>query len=130
MQSFIKKLSIIIIFTLLISNVMLYTDVLAIGDILSSGDSFLEAATNANTAMPQQEKLKTLSDTVSGVLLTIALGVTLISAFVMAINFAIQSVEDKAKVKEAMVPWIIGILISFGAFGIWELTMTVFGGLL
>lgn len=130
MQSFIKKLSIIIICTLLISNVMLYTDVFAIGDILSSGDSFLEAGTNATTAMPATDKLQTLSDTVSSVLLTIALGVTLISAFVMAINFAIQSVEDKAKVKEAMVPWIIGILISFGAFGIWKLTMTVFGGLL
>ena len=47
----------------------------------------------------------------------------------MAINFAIQSVEDKAKVKESMVPWIIGIFISFGAYGIWKITMTIFYGM-
>lgn len=66
---------------------------------------------------------------ISGILLTIAVAVTLISSVIMGINFAIQSVEGKAKIKESMVPWIIGIVISFGAYGIWKITINVFMGL-
>ena len=34
--------------------------------------------------------------------------------------------QEKAKTKEALVPLVIGMLISFGAYGIWEITMNVF----
>ena len=44
----------------------------------------------------------------------------------MGINFMVQSVEDKAKIKESMIPWVIGIIISFGAFGIWQITINIF----
>ena len=71
-------------------------------------------------------ELKNISDTVSGVLLTIAVAVTFISIGAMGITFAVQTVEDKAKVKEAMVPWLIGVFISFGAYGIWKMVMTIF----
>ena len=75
---------------------------------------------------PSESGLQNLSKSISNVLLTIAVSVTLISAAVMGINFTIQSVEDKAKIKESMVPWIIGIFISFGAYGIWNITMQIF----
>ena len=45
----------------------------------------------------KEADLHNLSNFVSGVLLTIAIGVTLISGMVMGINFMVQSVEDKAK---------------------------------
>jgi len=38
--------------------------------------------------------------------------------------------DYKAKIKESMVPWMIGILVSFGAYGIWRITMSVFYGIL
>lgn len=128
MKTLIRIISIILISTLLILNVPLYSKAaISFDEILDSGDDFLN--TNDEDAVataPSEEKLAEISDTVSGVLLTIALGVTLISAIVMGINFTIQSVEDRAKIKESMIPWIIGIFISFGAFGIWKLTMNVF----
>ena len=37
-----------------------------------------------------------------------------------------QSINDKAKIKEAITPWLIGVFISFGAFTIWKITMNVF----
>lgn len=102
------------------------TDNSTLDSIISSGNSFLDAGNSSLVSTPDESKLQNLSNTVSGILLTIAVGVTLISAVVMGINFVIQSVEDKAKIKESMVPWIIGIVISFGAYGIWKITMGIF----
>ena len=95
--------------------------------IISSGDNFIntENPTGVNPGIDDND-LVPLSDAVSGILLGIAVAVTLISAVVMGINFVVQSVEDKAKIKESMVPWIIGIAISFGAYGIWRITMSIF----
>ena len=45
------------------------------------------------------------------------------------LNVITQSIEEKAKVKESMVPWIIGIIVSFGAFTIWEVAVNLFQSL-
>lgn len=37
----------------------------------------------------------------------------------------IASAEDKAKVKEAIVPFIIGTAVIFGAFTIWSLVINI-----
>ena len=47
----------------------------------------------------------------------------------MGIKFITQSVDDKAKIKESMVPCIVGIIVSFGAFTIWEVAVNVFSSL-
>ena len=35
------------------------------------------------------------------------------------------SVEQKAKVKDSLVPYIAGCIVIFGAFGIWKLVLTL-----
>ena len=45
---------------------------------------------------------------------------------IIGIQFMVASAEDKAKVKESMIPWVIGIFVAFGAYGIWTITMNVF----
>ncbi len=35
------------------------------------------------------------------------------------------SVEQKAKVKDSLVPYIVGCIVIFGAFGIWKLVLTL-----
>lgn len=129
MNKITKSTLIIIISTLLIFSIPLYSKAMTFDEIKENGDSFLSAGDseeNNVSITPSEEGLKKISNTVSNVLLTVALGVTLISAVVMGINFTVQSVEDKAKIKESMVPWIIGIFVSFGAYGIWKITMSVF----
>ena len=41
----------------------------------------------------------------------------------MGLQFIFQSAEGKAKISEALVPYIIGCVIVFGAFGIWKLAI-------
>ena len=91
-------------------------------DIIKNGKSFLQLG---DTSVANEDELKSLSDFVSGILLWIAIAVTLISAIIMGINFLTQSVEDKAKIKESMTPWVIGIIISFGAYTIWQITINL-----
>lgn len=94
-------------------------------DIIQSGNDFLNAADDSMNTIDEGD-LQGLSKFISGVLLSIAIGVTVISGVVLGIKFVTQSIEDKAKIKEAMVPWIIGIMVSFGAFTIWEITINFF----
>ena len=126
MNKIIKTIILVLIGIMLIFSVPIYSKATTIDNIISSGNSFLEGEGTDIGGTIDEGRLQNLSNTVSGILLTIAVIVTLISAVVMGINFVIQSVEDKAKVKESMIPWIIGIIISFGAYGIWKITMSVF----
>ena len=35
------------------------------------------------------------------------------------------SIEEKAQVKEALIPFIIGCIVVFGAFGIWKIVTQI-----
>lgn len=100
------------------------TPSITLDDIINNGNSFLNIGNSSN--ITTETEVKDISDWVSGILLTIAIGVTVISAIIMGINFLTQTVEDKAKIKESMTPWVIGIFISFGAYTIWKITMNIF----
>ena len=100
----------------------------SLDDIMNNGNSFLNAGSESSTMIDQND-LKSLSNFISGVLLTIAIGVTVITGAIMGLNFITQSIEEKAKVKESMVPWIIGIIVSYGAFTIWEVAVNLFQSL-
>lgn len=100
----------------------------SLDDVMNNGNSFLNAGSESSTMIDQND-LKSLSNFISGVLLTIAIGVTVITGAIMGLNFITQSIEEKAKVKESMVPWIIGIIVSFGAFTIWEVAVNLFQSL-
>ena len=130
MNKTIKIIVITLVSIFLIFSMSTYSKASSLDDIIEAGNSFLRITpTNTNVQSvnkPSETDLKAISKTVSGVLLTVAIGVTVISAVVMGINFTIQSIEDKAKIKEAMIPWMIGIFVAFGAYGIWKITMAVF----
>lgn len=43
----------------------------------------------------------------------------------IGIQFMVASAEDKAKVKEALVPYIIGCAVVFGAFTVWSIAVNI-----
>lgn len=130
MKTIMRKILIMLISIILVLNIPTYSKAFSLDDIIGYGDSFISAGSGSNAQGISEDKIKDISDSVSNILLAIAVGVTLISISVMAINFIVQSVEDKAKIKESMVPWVVGIFVTFGAFGIWKITMGIFYKLL
>ena len=59
----------------------------------------------------------------NGLVLAVIIGI------ILGIQFMTGSVEQKAKVKDALVPYIAGCIIIFGAFGIWKLVVTILRGI-
>ena len=95
----------------------------SIGDIISGADDFI---TEGKGQQPiNSENLKNLSDELYNVLLAIGVVIAVIVGLVLGIQFMTGSVEQKSKIKEALVPYIVGCVVIFGAFGIWKLVVTI-----
>lgn len=44
---------------------------------------------------------------------------------VLGIKIMVATVEEKAKIKELMVPYIVGCIVMFSAFTIWKIVVTI-----
>ena len=41
----------------------------------------------------------------------------------------VSTAEDKAKVKEALIPYIVGCIVVFSAFIVWKIIIELLGGI-
>ena len=98
----------------------------AIGDGFSQATDFIN---NGKEKANQEDGISTATrnnlDIIYNVLLAIGTSLAVIIGGILGIKFMIASAEDKAKIKEALVPYILGCVIIFGAFGIWKLTVSI-----
>ena len=114
------------------------------GDIFGSADSFLKkgkdgaakgeitTGTGNNTAtigLPDDGKLNSIVSDIYNILFPLGVAITVIIGGALGIKFMMASAEDKAKVKESLVPYVVGCVVIYGAFGIWKLAITIFSGL-
>lgn len=121
-----KMIFIVILLFAILMQCLLPSTVQAIGisDVVSGGDSFIEAGKNENVVL-KTETLKNTSNVVYNTLLIIGMGVAVIVSGILGIKFMIGSVEEKAQIKDALVPFIIGCIVVFGAFGIWKIAINI-----
>ncbi len=113
---------IVIIATIGFTNV---SKVKACDNIISSADNFVnEGKTNANDAIDSQ-KMKEASNLVYNTLLIVGTSGAVIVGAILGIQFITGSVEQKAKVKDSLIPFVVGCVVIFGAFGIWKLVITL-----
>lgn len=110
----------IILLMLLSFSTKAYADM---SEVISSADDFLSQGSQGQTPITDAA-IKDTSDLIYNVLLTIGTIVAVIWGIIIALKFITGSVEDKANIKETLVPYIIGCIIIFGAFGIWKLVLT------
>lgn len=75
---------------------------------------------------PSDSDLRTIINDIYNILLPLGVAVTVIIGGVLGIKFMMASAEDKAKVKESLVPYVIGCIAIYGAFGIWKICITLF----
>ena len=57
--------------------------------------------------------------------MTAAICVAVIIGAIIGVQFITGSIEGKAKIKEALVPYIIGCIVVFGAFFIWKTLVNI-----
>ena len=97
-------------------------------EIINEANSFIEIGKNNGNPI-DGSNLKKASDTLYNILLAIGILLAVVVGMYLGIKFMLASAEDKAKVKESLVPYIAGCIVIFGAFIIWKLTIILFAGM-
>ena len=111
-----RILKILILITILILLFNTNSQVFALTDIIKDGKDFIQEGqkTEGSVVNLDNSKLQKLSGYIYNILL--ALGV---------VQFMIGGAEGQAKVKEMLLPFVVGCIIVFGGFGFWKLAITV-----
>ena len=125
-----KVLISIIIFSVIISGGFCnYSNAdTSLDSTISQGDSFISTGKNQkDIATINGNKFSSVVKTVYNILLIIGVSVSVIIIGIMGIKIITGSVEDKAEIKEQMVPYLIGCGVMFGAFTIWKIAMVIAG---
>ena len=91
-----------------------------ISDFITGGDNFINAGKTGNVTVDENK----LADT-SSYIYNILLFAGMAAAVILGIKFMIGSAEEKAQIKDALIPFVIGCIVIFGAFGIWKIFVTM-----
>ena len=123
------KIFIAFILTFSLTNSILISEVNAKGwsfaDIIETGDDFLNKAKDDSDGF-DEGVMADVSDSFYNVLLVIGIIVALLVGIILGIKWMLASIEDRAKIKEMLIPYIVGCVVIFGAFTIWQ-TVVDFG---
>lgn len=92
---------------------------------LDSAMKGAEGFLSEGTATVNEPELKKTSDLLFNVLLGIGMVTAVIVGMIIGIKFMMSTIEEKAKIKEQLIPYIAGCVVIFGAFGIWKLAITI-----
>ena len=114
-------ISLIFIALVLIPNMV---QAASISEIMTSADDFIINGQNQEEKIEQASLIET-SNFIYNVCLAIGIVVAVIMAAFLGIQFMLASAGDKAEVKKAMMPFVVGCFVVFGAFGIWRIVLNL-----
>ena len=98
----------------------------SINEVISGADDFIKNANTQGTI--DQSTTQATIDLIYNVLLAIGLVVAVICGVILGIQFMLSSADGQAEVKEKLIPYAVGCVVIFGAFGIWKLVMVLLKG--
>lgn len=97
--------------------------------IFEDGDKFLQDGKQDGNNLISQDQLKGEINKVYNVLFALGVGLSVIIGAVLGIKYMTGSIEEQAKIKETLIPYAIGCIVVFGAFGIWKIVITIGGNI-
>ena len=120
-----KKNIISLIFITIAIILCFSNEVYAMGNIIDGGDSFITLGKEKyDENKPLDEgALKITSKEIVNLLFTIGLVIAFGIGLIIGIQFITGSVDEKAKIKETMVPYVVGCIVLFSVFTIWKLVI-------
>lgn len=122
MQSKILKLIVIISVFIIVS----VFPVKVFSSWADDADNFLKSAGSGITV--DKDQLTSASDEIYNTLTSIGMIVAVIVGMILGITYMMTGAVDKAKVQESIMPYLLGCIVIFGAFGIWKLVINVMNG--
>ena len=92
-----------------------------IDQVMGGAENFISGANTENTI--SQSSLKNTIDLIYNILLALGVIVAVVAGAILGVQFMVASADGKAELKERLVPYVVGCVVIFGAFGIWKIVM-------
>lgn len=93
----------------------------SIEEVIKSGDEFV----SGGEILIDKTKLNEKQSFIFNSLLSVGIVLTVIIGGFLGIKFMLASAEDKAEIKQMIIPYVIGCIVIYGAFGIWKIIITI-----
>lgn len=120
----IKKISIAILATIcIVMCTPIKSEAGLLEPIMNGGDAFISNAENREIFDSGNER--SAIDQLYYLMLSIGVVLAVVVGIILGIQFITSGAAGQAKVKEKLIPFALGALIVFGAFGIWRLVYNV-----
>lgn len=97
-----------------------------IDEVINEAQGFIQ---KGDSEKIDTSELKKASDTLYNILLAIGVIATVIVGLYLAIKYMVSSIEEQAKIKESIIPYIVGCVVIYGAFIIWKLAILLLRGI-
>ena len=104
------------------------TEALSLDGIFKTGDNFInegKTESQKNEAI-NYEEFRLTTNNIGSVLTTLGIVLAVIIGGILGIQIMWGSIEQQVKAKEMIMPYVVGCIVIFGAFGIWKLAVTIF----
>lgn len=123
MKSLSKKIILVLFILILLFSIN--TKVYALDQIAKDAEDFLADGKQNKPAQVNEGALQDASRYLYNILLSAGVVIAVVVATVLGIQFMISGTEGQAKVKEMLIPFVVGCVIVFGGFGIWNLVLNI-----
>lgn len=120
------KILIILILSMLLINIVMPVQAISIDDMWAQGSKFLKIGEESDNGTFNGKKMKDATDTLYSLFFGAGVAIAVIVGAYLGVKFMTEGVEGKAKIKEALIPFVIGCMIIFGGFSIWKIAMNLF----
>lgn len=92
-------------------------------DAMDAAEKFVKDGDSKVSSTIDEGKMREASSTIFNILLAIGTAAATIIGVVLGIQFLISGIDEQAQIKQALVPYVVGCVIVFGAFGIWKIVI-------
>ena len=123
MKTFLKYLFIIIIIYLVFTMIITVKSYASADEVLQEGKSFLEHGYDDKI---NEDNLADASQTIYNIFFVLAIGIAVIVGAIIGIKIMTGTIEEKAKMKEMLIPYGIGVALVFSIFFVWSTIVNIF----
>ncbi len=105
--------------------ILLTSHALALSSVFSTAENFIgDGRKNADQTM-STSNLVSGSEDIYNILLGAGVMIAVVTGAILGIQFMTAGVDQKVEVKKAILPFVVGCIVIFGAFGIWKLVINL-----
>ncbi len=122
MKRVLIRIILILFILMLLFNIN--SNVFAWSEIIQDGKDFISQADSSKASIDSSQ-LQSLSGYLYNVLLALGVVVAVVVATILGLQFMLGGAEGQAKVKEMLLPFVVGCIIVFGGFGFWKIALIV-----